>query len=63
MLADSEHPQNIKEGIRGQPVSWYGEVFDLVFPDLDRARASNIWKEALEKPAKEKERDDAASNA
>ncbi|PHH72722.1 hypothetical protein CDD82_5833 [Ophiocordyceps australis] len=30
-----ELPQNIKDGIQGHAVEWYGEVFDLVFPRLD----------------------------
>ncbi|KAK0718234.1 ATP-dependent protease La [Lasiosphaeria miniovina] len=35
-----ELPENIKEGIEGRPVSWYSEVFDLIFPDLDREKAN-----------------------
>ena len=27
--------QNIKQGIEGHPVTWYDEIFDLVFPTLD----------------------------
>jgi Lon-like ATP-dependent protease len=49
--------QNIKEGIEGKPVSWYSEVFDLVFPDIDAAQANTRWKKELAKPPKE-ERDD-----
>ncbi|KAI4108694.1 MAG: hypothetical protein L6R37_000858 [Teloschistes peruensis] len=49
-----ELPDNIKENIEGHPVSWYQEVFDLVFPDLDRKAANNIWKETLAEPAKKK---------
>jgi ATP-dependent Lon protease len=41
-------PQNIKEGIEGRPASWYGEVFDLVFPNLDKEAANKCkiceWK-------------------
>jgi Lon-like ATP-dependent protease len=33
-------PQNIKEGIEGHPVNWYEDVFDLVFPNLDREAAN-----------------------
>ncbi|KAM3481613.1 hypothetical protein MY5147_000599 [Beauveria neobassiana] len=36
-----ELPAAIKEGIEGHPVEWYTEVFDLVFPDLDRAAANS----------------------
>ena len=50
--------QNIKEGIDGHAASWYSNVFDLVFPDIDHDRASNVWKEQLAKPDKE----DAKSN-
>lgn len=49
--------QNTKEGIEGKPVSWYSEVFDLVFPDVDAAEANGRWKKELAKPPKE-ERDD-----
>lgn len=52
-----ELPENIKEGIEGKPVSWYSEVFDLVFPDVDAAQANTRWKKELAKPPKE-ERDD-----
>jgi len=38
-----ELPENIKEGIEGHPVEWYNEVFDLVFPDLDK-QAANTCK-------------------
>ncbi|EER22876.1 ATP-dependent protease La, putative [Coccidioides posadasii C735 delta SOWgp] len=42
-----ELPQNIKEGIDGHAVSWYSEVFDLVFKDLDSKRANNVWQAQL----------------
>ncbi|KAJ6172089.1 hypothetical protein N7470_001156 [Penicillium chermesinum] len=45
-----ELPENIKKGIEGHPVSWYSEVFDLLFPTLDREAASTIWQQALRKP-------------
>lgn len=45
--------QNIKEGVEGHAVSWYSDVFNLVFPNLDTERANNIWKEQLAKPQKE----------
>ena len=35
--------QNIKEGIEGRPVSWYSEVFDIVFPNLDKEKG-NVCK-------------------
>ncbi|KAK7420058.1 ATP-dependent Lon protease pim1 [Neonectria magnoliae] len=57
-----ELPQNIKEGIEGHPVAWYPEVFDLVFPELDRDQANKCkiceWeaqKKKSEKDASEEE--------
>lgn len=32
--------QNIKEGIEGRPASWYSEIFDLIFPNLDHEKAN-----------------------
>lgn len=46
------------EGIEGKPVSWYSEVFDLVFPGINKAQANDRWKEHLKQPpgnAKEEE--------
>ncbi|KAM7188226.1 mitochondrial Lon protease [Rhypophila sp. PSN 637] len=42
-----ELPEYIKEGIEGRPVSWYSEVFDIIFANLDRekARTCNIIDE------------------
>lgn len=51
--------QNIKAGIEGRPVSWYSEVFDLVFPDVDTAHANRLWKKELAKPPKDEDADDA----
>ncbi|KAI2789157.1 Lon protease [Penicillium oxalicum] len=48
-----ELPENIKEGIEGHPVSWYSEVFDILFADLNRDAARTIWQKALAKPAKD----------
>ncbi|KAF2442818.1 ATP-dependent protease La [Karstenula rhodostoma CBS 690.94] len=42
-----ELPENIKEGIEGRPVSWYNEVFDLVFPGLDKDASSKLWDKEL----------------
>ncbi|KAF7719964.1 Lon protease-like protein, mitochondrial [Penicillium ucsense] len=49
-----ELPENIKEGIEGHPVSWYSEVFELLFGDLDRGAARTLWQKALSKPAQDK---------
>ncbi|PHH54151.1 Lon protease -like protein, mitochondrial [Ceratocystis fimbriata CBS 114723] len=35
-----ELPENIKEGIDGKPVAWYQDVFDIIFPSLDREAAN-----------------------
>ncbi|KAK3324169.1 Lon protease C-terminal proteolytic domain-containing protein [Cercophora scortea] len=35
-----ELPENIKEGIEGRPARWYSDVFDLIFPNLDREKAN-----------------------
>ncbi|KAI0406114.1 lon protease [Xylaria palmicola] len=44
-----ELPENIKEGLEGRPASWYKEIFELVFPHLDREKANTCkiceWKE------------------
>ncbi|GLB06747.1 ATP-dependent Lon protease pim1 [Aspergillus tubingensis] len=48
-----ELPENIKEGIEGHAVGWYSEVFDILFTDLDKGAANNIWQKQLaEKPEK-----------
>ncbi|KAH7030939.1 Lon protease C-terminal proteolytic domain-containing protein [Microdochium trichocladiopsis] len=43
-----ELPENIKEGIEGRPANWYHEVFELVFPELDKEQANKCkiceWK-------------------
>ncbi|KAL8824668.1 MAG: hypothetical protein Q9191_004897 [Dirinaria sp. TL-2023a] len=48
-----ELPENIKEGIEGHAVSWYSDVFDLVFPDIDHDQANSVWKAQLAKSDKE----------
>ena len=56
-----ELPENIKQGIEGYPASWYSDVFDLVFPNLDKSEANGLWAEQLKKPEheeKDKARDD-----
>ncbi|KAI9774659.1 MAG: ATP-dependent Lon protease pim1 [Geoglossum simile] len=42
-----ELPANIKEGLEGHPASWYSDVFDLVFSDLDKEHAATVWKAQL----------------
>lgn len=53
-----ELPENIKEGITGHPAKWYSEVFDLVFPDLDKTEGNNVWKDQLSKKKDEDDEDD-----
>ena len=30
-------------------MKWYSDVFDLVFPNLDKDKASKVWKDQLKK--------------
>ncbi|KJZ77928.1 Lon protease-like protein [Hirsutella minnesotensis 3608] len=57
-----ELPENIKEGLEGHAVSWYGEVFDLVFPILDRELANKCkiceWRNQQKKEEREQPHDD-----
>lgn len=39
--------QNIKEGIEGHPVSWYSDVFNLLFAKLDKEAARHVWQKQL----------------
>jgi Lon-like ATP-dependent protease len=39
-------------------VKWYSDVFELVFPNLDKDQANRLWKDELKKPKKEKEGED-----
>ncbi len=39
-------------------MKWYSDVFELVFPNLDREQANSLWKDELKKPKKEKEGED-----
>jgi Lon-like ATP-dependent protease len=45
--ASANEFQNIKEGIEGRPVQWYKEVFDIVFPGLDKDAANKMWEKEL----------------
>jgi len=61
-----ELPENIKEGIEGKPVAWYSDVFDIIFPELDRETANKCqtceWKKVQDdkkKKDKKKKRDDS----
>ncbi|CAD6447467.1 ef365bcb-a394-46f0-b18c-99deabd14ede [Sclerotinia trifoliorum] len=50
-----ELPANIKDGIEGKPAKWYSDVFDLVFPNLDKEAANGLWKDRLTKKKGDKE--------
>ncbi|KAI1377576.1 ATP-dependent protease La [Hypoxylon crocopeplum] len=56
-----ELPENIKEGLEGRPASWYSEIFELVFPNLDREQANRCkiceWKKEHDAKA-ESEKDE-----
>ncbi|KAF1913411.1 Lon protease C-terminal proteolytic domain-containing protein [Ampelomyces quisqualis] len=51
-----ELPENIKEGIEGKPVSWYSDVFKIVFPSVDREYANKLWKDELKAKKGERKR-------
>lgn len=37
------------------PAKWYTQdIFDLVFPNLDKSQANSVWKEQLSKKEKKK---------
>ncbi|KAK1755762.1 mitochondrial Lon protease [Echria macrotheca] len=38
-----ELPENIKEGLEGRPASWYSDVFNLIFPNLDREKVNRSF--------------------
>lgn len=52
--------QNIKDGIEGHPASWYKEIFELVFPNLDqeKANACRIKKTSETTSSSESDKDD-----
>ncbi len=39
-------------------MKWYSDVFELVFPNLDKDQANGLWKAELKKPKKEREGED-----
>ncbi|KAK2855527.1 ATP-dependent Lon protease pim1 [Arthroderma sp. PD_2] len=47
-----ELPENIKEGIEGHAASWYSDVFDLVFGNVDRQAINQLWSAQLTEPEK-----------
>lgn len=57
-----ELPENIKNGIEGHPASWYKEIFELVFPNLDKEKANTCkiceWKKENGSSSRETDKDD-----
>ncbi|GAW12149.1 hypothetical protein ANO14919_015070 [Xylariales sp. No.14919] len=57
-----ELPENIKDGIQGRPASWYKDIFEHVFPNLDKEKANTCriceWKKEHEPSKSESEKDD-----
>ncbi|KAM5470873.1 ATP-dependent Lon protease pim1 [Microsporum audouinii] len=47
-----ELPENIKEGIEGHAASWYSDIFDLVFSNIDRQAINQLWSAQLAEPEK-----------
>ncbi len=39
-------------------MSWYSEVFDLVFPDIDKDEVNKVWASQLAKPEKASDKSD-----
>ncbi|KAK0391245.1 hypothetical protein NLU13_0746 [Sarocladium strictum] len=58
-----ELPKTIKEGIEGHPVEWYSDVFDLIFPNLDRTKANECkiceWKQNNDKKDESEKSEDS----
>lgn len=48
--------QNIKKGIDGHAASWFSEVFELVFPNVNAEQANSLWKTQLAETDKEGKR-------
>ena len=40
------------------PASWYSDVFELVFPNLDKDAVNSLWKEQLSKKKQAKSDED-----
>jgi ATP-dependent Lon protease len=43
--------------MEGKPVDWYSDVFDVVFPDINKDHINGLWQDRLRKPAKGEEED------
>ncbi|ODV94940.1 hypothetical protein PACTADRAFT_59584 [Pachysolen tannophilus NRRL Y-2460] len=54
-LADwKELPDNVKEGLTPVAADWYSDVFNVLFPDLSKEDANNVWKAEFDKIEEEK---------
>ena len=49
--------QNIKQGIKGHPMDWYSDVFELVFPNLNAKEINTMWKQQLKEDKKRSKKD------
>ena len=43
-----ELPENVKEGLKGIPVGWYDDVFNVVFGDVTKEYATKTWLKMIE---------------
>lgn len=44
-----EIPDEVKEGVTFIPVAWYSDVFDALFPNADKSKFANVWKDEFTK--------------
>lgn len=44
-----EIPDEVKEGVTFIPVLWYSDVFSAIFPNADKEKFSQVWKEEFAK--------------
>lgn len=44
-----EMQEEIKRGVKFIPVLWYSEVFDILFPNANSEKFSNVWKDEFKK--------------
>lgn len=48
-----ELPEHIKEGMTGIPCDTYQDVYNVVFPNVTKEEAENVWKDVLIEEAEE----------
>ncbi|GEQ68247.1 hypothetical protein JCM33374_g1914 [Metschnikowia sp. JCM 33374] len=44
-----EMSEEVKEGMKFIPVSWYSEVFEVIFPNADKDKINRLWKKEFAK--------------